>query len=457
MTYLHSCAGRPAKAPAPWSGFSAAGYPGAAPSQKGALGKYGKSVDRARRRATRLATYAAKRTAANLLHRHDEKWSRRVSACGYVAHAPSVELSRKAHANGDVSASLNGLVSCKSVWACPVCSARISGVRRDEMNALLAWARGEGHAVVMLTLTARHSLRTALGPFLGALKDAAKRLRQSKGWRKLPHVGSVTATEVTHGANGWHPHFHLLLVLDGASASSVDAVEGLRSEWLRCLGREGLNGNAAAYQVQPASAAGDYVAKFGAAEEIALGRSKTGREGSRSPWQLLADATSGDKRACALWVEYAVAFKGRRQLQWSPGLKAKAGIDEVSDDEAAEVDPVMLRAWPGRSDAWRSARRRRCALLDAAEAGGDLDRAEHGPTDAERWRGEVAAADVVDDENKPEPAARSSIPRPAPGPLAAAALDAHRLVRSRPSRGWDARHDRGAAQARPDPLAAGDP
>lgn len=454
MTYSRPRAGNPAKSPVPRSGFSAAGSSGAAAPEGAALGNNGKTVDHARRRATRLASYAAKRTAANLLKRHDEKWAKRVSTCGYVAHAPSVELARRDHANGEASASLNGLVSCKSVWACPVCSARISGVRRDEMNDLLVWARGEGHAVVMLTLTARHNSKTALGPFLGALKDAAKRLRQSKGWRKLPHVGSVTATEVTHGANGWHPHFHLLLILDAPSVSALDALDGLRSEWLRCLEREGLDGNKAAYQVQQASAAGDYVAKFGAAEEIAFGASKTGRNGSRSPWQLLADATAGDKRACALWAEFAVAFRGRRQLQWSPGLKAKAGIDEVSDDEAAEADPVTLRAWPGKSDEWRSARRRRCALVDAAENGRDLDAAEFGPTDAERWRDDQRAADVLDDERKPLAAPAPSLPRPAPGPLTSAALDAHRLNRGRPSRGWDARYDTsGKARLFPSPLA----
>ena len=27
----------------------------------------------------------------------------------------------------------------------------------------------------------------------------------------LGKVGHVTATEVTHGSNGWHPHYHILL------------------------------------------------------------------------------------------------------------------------------------------------------------------------------------------------------------------------------------------------------
>ena len=385
--------------PSGFGGSFSAGSASGATAENRCLGNNGKFVDKGARSGGRLAAYAAKRTAANLLFRHDEKWSRRVSACGYVAHSPQVELQKRDHGGGQVSGSFCGLVSCKSVWACPVCSARISGVRRDEMNALLAWSRGKGHAVVMLTLTARHNSKTALGPFLSDLKEAARRLRQSRGWRDLAVVGSVTATEVTHGRNGWHPHLHLLMILDGSSADALAAVEGVRAEWLRSLGKMGRDGNGAAFQVQSASAAGDYIAKFGAADEIALGSAKQGRKGSLSPWQLLADAASGDKRACALWVEFAVAFKGKSQLQWSRGLKAKAEIDDLSDDEAADVAPVSLRVWAGKSDAWRAARLRRCSLVDAAESGSDLDAAEFGQTDAERWRDDLAASDVIEGES----------------------------------------------------------
>jgi hypothetical protein len=232
------------------------------------------------------------------------------------------------------------------------------------------------------------------------MKGALSRLRQSHGWRSLGFVGSVVATEVTHGKAGFHPHLHLLLILPCPPADALAAVEGLRSEWSRSLGKVGRDCNAAGFQVQAASAAGDYVAKFGAAEELALGKVKLGRGGSRSPWQLLSDASAGDKRACALWVEFALAFKGRRQLQWSNGLKLLCGVGEVSDDQAADAEPaaepVTLRAWSGSSPLWRSARRRRCALLDAAETGSSLDAAEYGPTDAERWRGELAAAVVIE-------------------------------------------------------------
>jgi hypothetical protein len=37
----------------------------------------------------------------------------------------------------------------------------------------------------------------------------------------------------------------------------------------------------------------------------------------------------------ALFQEYAVVFKGRRQLVWSEGLKALLSIEDASDEEIA--------------------------------------------------------------------------------------------------------------------------
>lgn len=373
-------------------------FAGSEAAQSAALGKNAKYVDPIRRRERHKQQLSAKWKASNILKSFNENDAKRVSHCAYVARKTMVELQKD---NAENRASFDGVKTCGSVWWCPCCAPRIAEKRKGELDTLLAGARAEGLAVVMLTLTARHKRLTQLGPFLDGLKAAKKRMRQRKDWRALPLVGSVTATEVTHGANGWHPHFHEILVLKAAPAEALALVENLRGGWLRSLQAFGLEGNDAAFDVQDASAAGAYVAKFGAAEEMALSGKKKGRKGSRTPWQLLDDARDGDAQAAAIWAEYAAAFKGRRQLVWSNGLKARFGVNEVSDEEAAaeadaETAPQRetLRVWVGKGD-WKQARRRRCALLFAAETGGCLDRAEFGPTDSERWRAEPSG-DVVE-------------------------------------------------------------
>ena len=137
-----------------------------------------------------------------------------------------------------------------------------------------------------------------------------------------------------------------------------------------------MSGTGAAFDVRGAADAGNYVAKWGAAEELALGERKKGRLG-RTPFQLLQDyAEGGDANAGALFTEFAKVFKGRRQLVWSRGLKALAGIEEKSDERIAEED--AKRAEEAESETlmgsfdrleWRGLREHRAQLLQAAEHG----------------------------------------------------------------------------------------
>lgn len=332
-------------------------FQGNSPSQ-GELGSTAKSVHARDRR------FALQRVAAGLLP------TERVGNCLWtkIGLAPSIDVRKETGSK----AHFTGLQTCGSVWHCPVCSQRISEARRKEANKLLAWARAEVCFPVLLTLTARHGLRDALEPLLDGLKGSLRALRRSRAWGRLKPVlvGSVTATEVTHGRNGWHPHFHVLVILKGDFQTIVDGLEGLRPEWLRSLAKHGLEGNGHAFAWQAGNAAGQYVAKFGAAEELTLGAKKEGRLGGRSPVQLLEDAGNGDAKAGALFREYARAFKGRRQLSWSPGLKALVGVDELDDDELAkcsEAGEVLARIAPGD---WARVRRHRARVLAIADLEG---------------------------------------------------------------------------------------
>ena len=91
--------------------------------------------------------------------------------------------------------------------------------------------------------------------------------------------------------------------------------------------------------------AGDYVVKWGCDRELTQAHVKRAKGGGRSPWQLLEDAANGDRRAVSLFVEFAHAFKGARQLTWSRGLRDRYGLsDEVADAQAAseeDVPPVL--------------------------------------------------------------------------------------------------------------------
>ena len=394
---------------------------GRRPGAKPPLGSTAKSVDqlshRKRDRAAKAASkirrkqaYQLQRTAARLLP--DE----RVGLCRWAVQSKDagVNLMLTEYEAGP-SANFSGLQTCGSVWMCPCCGRRISETRRAEINDLLAWARVEGLRPVMITLTARHGIRDNLAAQVEAMKKGKQRLRQRREWRAIKDriAGSVTATEVTYGDAGWHTHFHEILLIrptaaevlvergqivrlaklpqgeakteaykveaDRVEVEALAVLDGLSRVWRRCLTGVGLSGGRAAWHAQGATAAGQYAAKWGAGEELTLTGSKAAKGKGRTPLQLLAGADEGDDEAGRLWVTFARAFKSRRQLVWSPGLKERAGIGEVSDEEAAtdqaqDAEPELILTishgdWAGMAG-WLGARHRRSRVLDAAETGG---------------------------------------------------------------------------------------
>lgn len=334
----------------------------------GGLGSNAKYVGRSPAQELRKSLFYQQRHAAKLLPKE------RVGNCRWSVQRKDRPV--EVHLE-DGRASYAGLQTCGSVWLCPVCSRKISEVRRTELNDLLSWSRDQGFFPVMLTLTARHSREDALADQLARMKSAKRRLRQRRDWKNLKDriVGTVTATEVTHGERaGWHTHFHEIIVVRASSEDeAVSLVQTLRNGWLVSLATEGLDGIAErAFQVQGAAAAGNYVGKWGAAEEVALAGQKKGRTGGRTAAQLLHDSSMGDERAGQLWQEFGRAFKGSRQLVWSNGFKKLIGIEEVDDEAAAEdresdlVGLIDYETWRG-SPFFPGARSRRVRILEAAE------------------------------------------------------------------------------------------
>ena len=82
----------------------------------------------------------------------------------------------------------------------------------------------------------------------------------------------------------------------------------------------------------------DYLAKFddkshwGIDREIAKASTKKGKKSGKHPFAL------ADENKDALFLEYTKAIKGTAQIYWSRGLKDLVGLNEISDEEAAEME-----------------------------------------------------------------------------------------------------------------------
>ena len=281
-------------------------------------------------------------------------------------------------------ARFGNLQTCGSVWHCPICAPKVAAVRRDEMNEAIAAWKARGGDVYFVTTTMQHNADRygagMLDAALGDLSAALSRHKASRGYRSALEsagaVGSIRALEVTYGElNGWHVHTHELLF---AQPGQLRALRRLVKPWVRMLIKRDMAGLLPgdigaekirklrallrrALTVQPGDYAADYVAKFGREPEgergawglaseltrahMKRGRAAAGTDGvpqrcdHATPWGLLNDALDGDHRSGGLFREYAVHFKGRRQLFWSPKLRQLFfGLVERSD-EAIAADP----------------------------------------------------------------------------------------------------------------------
>jgi hypothetical protein len=312
----------------------------------------------------------------------------RTHDCYFARRAEQVEVHFSALHQ---TAHFGKLATCGSVWACPVCCAKIQQRRRPEVAQLVSWAYAEDFAPSMVTLTFPHTKFDSLGDLLSKQRDAFKRLRSGKVWQQFKQrygfQGLVRSLELTHGANGWHPHTHELWVTRPLAKRERGEFQAFILErWIKACAAAGLLDMADAkqlhafhlravnvrFEVQDS----DYLAKqdsaraWGVDREIATASSKAGKLAGVHPHEFLIRQSPGDLE---LFMEYVHAMKGARQLYWSSRLKDRVGVTEVSDEELAEAqveaaDVLGLLT----AEQWRVVRGNdaRSELLDAAESGG---------------------------------------------------------------------------------------
>ena len=338
----------------------------------------------------------------------------RIAMCGFgvVSERVSVVV------DGEGRGRLCGLATCGSVHECPGCRGAICTKRAAEVRRVV-----ESHGAarcVMVTLTLRHGAGDDLRKLRTDLSRAHAALCRGEPWKRFQArmgiVGSIRALEVTHGENGWHPHLHILWLLDDRPQASdvydIGDPAKPRREWLfsdrgwfidrwctmveRHVGEKSSPDPTVGVSVSPVTAsydpetgeatgAFDYIAKLGL--ELSDPGTKSGKHG-RTPLQIGADYAAekakpeGERsrrkigRDAWLWRSYCEAMMGARQLTWSRGLKDAHGIVDRSDAELAEdeqevCDDRIVATIP--AETWKLIRILPWAqawLLEELEAGG---------------------------------------------------------------------------------------
>lgn len=341
----------------------------------------------------------------------------RVRRCGrkLVAekgrHADSVTVKEQ----GGV-AHFTGLETCGSIWADPVCSAKIRDGRATEIaHAAAAW-HDAGNTVVMIALTFPHDLGMRLASLLPLVSDGFRHLISGREWAgtreryvpprpskrggmlperyypakpgvrdQLGIAGTIRSMEVTHGEHGWHPHAHTLFFVEGQMPAEhlVQLIAYLRKRWAVWITSQGYRVPHEQHGVDvqicaSAFEAGAYIAKNqdgrSVGNEMARADLKSAGRHSRTPFEILDDFRwTGDLEDLVLWHEYEKATKGHQCITWSKGLRQILAVADRTDEELAEeevggqdIAEIPAAVWrrivatPGLD----------AAVLDAAEVGG---------------------------------------------------------------------------------------
>ncbi|WP_047934789.1 protein rep [Pseudomonas putida] len=330
------------------------------------------------------------RESASIGIKHYDKFHR-TFACHHNRIGTFVEVHRSAEHQ---KAFYGGLATCGSVWACPVCAAKIQERRREEIAQAIHHAYGEGkYAPAMVTFTFPHMHADVLRSLILKQREAFKYLREGNSFRlfckRFGYKGLIRSLEVTHGQNGWHPHTHELWFIRPLKKAEREAfLDFVKSRWEKACIKAGLidptdlvkmrSFRMYSCDVRFNVTTGDYLAKqdgsrhWGADREMANSKAKTKNKfkGCHPHDFLVRDDDSGRRH----YLEYALTMRDLRcrQLYWSPGLKDWAGIDEKDDEDIAQeqTESADILGFL-TADEWRLVYKAKAEaeLLDIADTG----------------------------------------------------------------------------------------
>jgi hypothetical protein len=238
----------------------------------------------------------------------------------------------------------SGLAVCGSVWVCPVCAAKISERRKNEIQQAFEMHKSEGGKIALLTLTFSHKKTDRLIDTLDKFGQATQKLFRGKAFDKIRAemdlIGRIRVYEVTYGFNGFHPHTHIALFYN--QDVNLDKIKiKMYERWSKVCEKEGLTTSwKYGLDLQDGAEAEKYLSKHGnwsLEQELSKSHIKKAKNESMTPFDFLREYLKTENEMyLKLFQEYVECFKGKRQIQWSTGLKKRFIVSEKTDEQLAK-------------------------------------------------------------------------------------------------------------------------
>lgn len=302
--------------------------------------------------------------------------SERVSKCLRMTHTKS-EVEVWKHLKTE-KAFYAGLMVCGSVWNCPICASKISERRRIELKTAYDKHLSEGGQVALLTLTFSHKKTDRLKDTLYLFNQATQKFFRGKRFdrirEKIGLIGRIRVFEITYGINGFHPHTHTALFYKKDMDLKLLEKE-MYDLWEKACQKVGLTTKEKyGLNIENGEQANEYLSKHGTwslDQEMTKSHIKKAKNESMTPFDFLRQYLNTDnERYLGLFKEYAEAMKGKRQLQWSPGLKKQFVIDDKTDEQIAteKIEQADLLGYL-TADQWKQILKQdtRAKFLDMVE------------------------------------------------------------------------------------------
>lgn len=262
--------------------------------------------------------------------------------------------------------SVSGVSTCGSVWACPVCRAKIVNQRSKELNEIYEKGSKKGYEFHLITLTVPHERKDNLAELYGSsslrvgLSGALTKFRQSRVWSKefkpfIEHIGDIRAIEITYGLNsGFHPHVHMV-VLSKKKFPEKYWTDKLLKQWQKNCVSSGLkkpNERGIKIDYVQSSEMVTYLSKWSVGSELQSDSAKESKGKNFSIAELelmLIDEKARGMNALSLETisgilkAYYSATKGQKQLVYG-GLRNDWKKDllesEFTDEEISMTDLI---------------------------------------------------------------------------------------------------------------------